>query len=144
MTTNDAWSPRSGSYDTDVVGERALAQVIDWIAIFAVTVLLAVVTAAATRSQGVTVLVAALTAFVYNTGLEAVNGQTVGKHLTGITVRSRRGAPASLGQVAIRNVPALFSPGLLLYFVALLSIATDREDRRLFDMAADTVVVRGY
>jgi len=129
-----------------VVGERVVAQVLDWVAITALSVAAAVgLASVGVLGRNGPVLVLLLAGFCYNAGLEAFwGGQTVGKRVLDIRVRSRHGGEASLGQTVLRNVPALVSPGLLLYAVALLSIATDREKRRLFDRLADTVVVRSY
>jgi uncharacterized RDD family membrane protein YckC len=73
-------------------------------------------------------------------------GQTPGKALLGIRVIQWRGTALTFYQAAVRNllrvvdslpVPAPFGPGLLGFVVA----ACNREQRRLGDLAADTLVV---
>lgn len=141
-------SPASGAtqYRTDVVGSRAVAQVVDWFAIFVVTFGVGIAFLlgldGSLSQSGVTIL-AVLCSFLYNATLEGVcNGQTVGKRLVGIRVQGERGSDVSFVQALIRNIPAIFSPGLFLYLVALLSIAMDDKKRRVFDHAASTIVVR--
>jgi uncharacterized RDD family membrane protein YckC len=74
------------------------------------------------------------------------HGQTPGKALLGIRVIQWRGTEMNFFQSAVRNllrvvdslpVPAPLGPGLLGFVVA----ACNRENRRLGDLAADTLVV---
>ncbi|GAB3691686.1 hypothetical protein GCM10028857_29370 [Salinarchaeum chitinilyticum] len=136
----------SAGYRTDVVGSRAVAQVVDWIVAIVVTfgVALLLLETGVQPTRGAFGLIAGTSAFLYNALLEGFwGGQTVGKRLVGIRVRGQRGSDVSVGQAFIRNIPAIVSPGLLLYLVALLSIAMDDKKRRVFDHAAGTIVVRG-
>jgi uncharacterized RDD family membrane protein YckC len=74
------------------------------------------------------------------------NGQTPGKHLIGIRVIQWRGTAITFFHSAVRNllrfadslpVPLPLGPGLLGFVVAVCN----REQRRLGDLAADTLVV---
>lgn len=74
------------------------------------------------------------------------HGQTPGKALVGIRVIQWRGTAMNFFQAAIRNllrivdslpIPLPLGPGLLGFVVA----ACNREQRRLGDLAADTLVV---
>jgi uncharacterized RDD family membrane protein YckC len=72
------------------------------------------------------------------------SGQTPGKRLLGIRVIGRSGAAVSFVQAAVRNLlrfvdalPSLLGPGA----VGFLTAAGNREQRRLGDLAADTLVV---
>lgn len=132
------------SLDTDVVGARAVAQVVDLFAapVFAV-VLATLVLRVDLEFTTLAVVIVALSYFLYNVLFEALfGGKTVGKLVAGIEVRSVGGDPASLGQIVVRNFPAVVVPTLVFYLVALLSIAMDDHNRRLFDHVAHTVVVR--
>ncbi|HEY7423673.1 MAG TPA: RDD family protein [Gemmataceae bacterium] len=74
------------------------------------------------------------------------NGQTPGKYLLGIRVIQWRGTAITFFHSAVRNllrvadtlpIPLPLGPGLLGFVVA----ACNREQRRLGDLAADTLVV---
>lgn len=135
--------------DTDVVGARAIAQIVDYVCVFGAMLLfvlswayvwIEVLGQSAPESP---VLVAVLSiGFCYNVLTEELwNGQTVGKRLVDIRVRSDRGGRASLQQIALRNLPALIWANGLIYLVGLLAVAVDDREQRLFDKVAGTVVV---
>ncbi|ESS06027.1 MAG: putative membrane protein/domain protein [uncultured archaeon A07HB70] len=100
-------------------------------------------------------LVLAGTNFGYSVGLEYANdGQTVGKLLLGIRVAAEDGSEPDLLSVVIRNVPAIavgivgavFFLLLIVFYpiilaVGLVVIVVSDEEQRLFDIAAQTVVV---
>lgn len=69
-------------------------------------------------------------------------GQTPGKAALGIRVVSDQGGDCSPGQAFLRNLPAVFVPGTLVYIVALASMAASDRRQRVFDHLASTVVVR--
>lgn len=95
------------------------------------------------------------TNFGYNVGLEYANGgQTVGKMLLGIRVAAADGSEPDLPPVVIRNVPAIavgivgagFFLLLIVFYpvilaVGLVTIVVSDREQRLFDIAAQTVVV---
>lgn len=70
--------------------------------------------------------------------LEARNGRTPGKALTGVRTVSDDGTAITLRQAVLRRVPLLFGPFVWLDVVAAAFI--DRR-RRVFDLVAHTVVV---
>jgi len=77
----------------------------------------------------------------YYIGFElAWNGQTPGKRLLGIRVVGDGGVPVSPGQVVVRNL-LRFVDLQLLYAVGMISIFATRDEKRLGDLAAGTVVV---
>ncbi len=84
-----------------------------------------------------------LAIFGYPVVLETVwGGKTVGKHALGIRVVTTEGAPIRFRHAAIRaalEIPDFFIPpgGL----VACVSVLFTRDDQRLGDLAAGTVVV---
>ncbi len=84
-----------------------------------------------------------LTIFGYPAILETVwNGKTVGKRVLGIRVITTDGAPIRFRHAAIRAalelVDFFIPPGGL---VACLSVLLTRDDQRLGDLAAGTIVV---
>jgi uncharacterized RDD family membrane protein YckC len=70
-------------------------------------------------------------------------GQTPGKRLLGIRVIRRRGTAVSFWQSAVRNVLRFVDAPLIpgFYCVGFAVAACNRENRRLGDLAADTLVV---
>lgn len=79
--------------------------------------------------------------WAYYIGFElAWNGQTPGKRLLGIRVVADSGVPAAPGQIVIRNLLRLVDFQLF-YAVAMVAIFATRDERRLGDLAAGTIVV---
>jgi uncharacterized RDD family membrane protein YckC len=155
-------------HDTDVVVQRILAELVDLVVTFVVTLVFAVVVLAAVGGLGaaaggggvadalglvgllVVGLVALAVSFGYSVVLELVwDGRTVGKRLTGIRVVETDGTPPGLVPVAVRNLPAVAAGlfGALLVYpiilpVGLAAIFLSDEDQRVFDVFAGTLVVR--
>jgi uncharacterized RDD family membrane protein YckC len=74
--------------------------------------------------------------------LESHGGQTPGKRLTGLEVRSLDGTPCDLRAAIIRNVFRFLDwfPGI--YLIGGFAIATNERRQRLGDQAAGTSVYR--
>lgn len=90
-------------------------------------------------------MVAILVAFAINFGyhifFEGVwHGQTPGKKIARIRVIEANGQPVGWAAVCIRNLVRLLDTGLLL--IGLLVMLIDRNERRLGDLAAGTLVIR--
>lgn len=141
--------------DTDVIGKRAGAQLIDLftIAILAygsLFILGALGAAAGGQGSALQSLLGTLGALVftgiligYSFILEAVwNGQTIGKRLLGIRAVKEDGSELPVGSAFIRNIPGMFSLAWIVYLVALFSMASSDKRQRLFDRLAGTVVVK--
>lgn len=145
--------------DTDVVGARVFAQVVDLFLM--VVVFFAFLFGFAFTGgfisglaggpsdglvdalAGIGLLVGGLASLAYSFVLEALwDGQTVGKRLAGIRVVSETGERLTAGKAFVRNVPVLVSFTWLSYLVALLSMAASDRRQRVFDSLAGTVVVR--
>lgn len=133
-------SPSPGN--TDVVGARIAAQIIDMIAIFVIMLVVGVAVAGAFRSRGAVFLVFIAVSLGYGTVLEGVYGKTLGKMALGVRVVGRSGEDIGFGAALVRNVPALFG-GWLTWLVGMAAIAVDDQNQRLFDQLADTYVVGG-
>jgi uncharacterized RDD family membrane protein YckC len=77
----------------------------------------------------------------YYIGFElAWNGQTPGKRLLGIRVVGDGGVPATPAQVVVRNLLRVIDLQFG-YGIAMIAIFATREEKRLGDLAAGTVVV---
>lgn len=136
--------------DTDVIGGRIVAQIIDliiqFVQLLVVTFLLVAVFPPQTEG-GVTglMLFALLSLPLYGAILERYwHGQTVGKRFAGIAVVDRHGDPPTFGQAAVRNVPAIIVFSWVAIAVALASIAMTEHNQRVFDQFAETYVVRNW
>ncbi len=69
-------------------------------------------------------------------------GRTPGKRLLGLRVVDGRGLPLSLEQALVRNVVRALDFAPLFYGLGALVCQLDRNQRRLGDLAADTLVIR--
>lgn len=132
--------------DTDVIGRRITAVIIDVI----IPMVGASVLAGVIFGLGggelpddftpfLTVF-AIPTWFLYHWLLEA-KGQTIGKKLVGIEVRSKYGGKPGLSSSFVRNILRLID-GLFYYLVGIAAIAASEKSQRLGDKAANTVVIR--
>lgn len=140
---------RSAPYpgNVNVLGARLVAQLIDLVAMFllllvaivALVVVLPGVDAAEAELLGVFTFVGV--ALGYGTVLEGRYGKTLGKMATNVRVVCRDGSEISYGQAFGRNIPALFG-GWPTWLVGMAAIAVNDDNQRLFDVAADTYVVR--
>ncbi len=134
------------------LGSRFLAWLIDALAVLLLIVMGAVVGGVLTLGRpGLGMAVIVIGQFVVLWGYFIFfewlwHGQTPGKYLLGIRVIQWRGTSITFFQSAVRNllrvadslpVPLPLGPGLLGFAVA----AGNREQRRLGDLAADTLVV---
>jgi uncharacterized RDD family membrane protein YckC len=140
------------SYRVAGLGSRFLAWLIDAGAILILILIGAMVgSVLAVGRQGLGIALIYLWQFVVLWGYFALlewlwHGQTLGKYLLGIRVIQWRGTEMTFFQAALRNllrvadslpVPLPLGPGLLGFVVS----ACNREQRRLGDLAADTLVV---
>lgn len=144
--------------DTDVIGKRVVAQVVDlilMIVIFMAIFLVVTFTggfisgltggdgAIIDAFSGIGLLVGSVGSFGYSFILEALwDGQTVGKRLVGIRAVTEAGERITASKALLRNIPAVASFGWITYLVALLSMAATDRRQRIFDTLAGTVVVR--
>lgn len=69
-------------------------------------------------------------------------GRSLGKRLLGLRVVDGRGLPVSFEQSFVRNIMRILDTIPFFYGLGALVCQLDRDQRRLGDMAADTVVVR--
>ncbi|HEU0073165.1 MAG TPA: RDD family protein [Dehalococcoidia bacterium] len=82
-----------------------------------------------------------LIVLAYYLGLETMAGQTLGKKVMGIKVVAIDG-PLTLGKVAIRTVLRIIDGLPFLYLLGLIVVAISKQNQRIGDMAAGTLVVK--
>lgn len=141
--------PSSPATDSDVLGRRIGAALIDSLVLFLLFVLLGILIGDSSSGDGnVSVnlsggpfLIWLLVTLGYYFGTEATSGQTIGKRVTRIRVVSVDGSRASAGQIAGRTALRLID-GIFFYLVGLITIlATGQRRQRIGDMAGRTKVV---
>ncbi|WP_433606604.1 RDD family protein [Dactylosporangium sp. CA-139114] len=135
--------------DVHVTGRRVVATIIDGIIFGVINVILQPIFGGTdasgfdfTRlSTGSFVLF--VVALAYYILMEGMLGRTVGKMVTGIKVvdEATGGVPGA-GKAAIRTILRIVD-GFFGYLVGFIVVLSSRRRRRLGDMAAKTLVVRG-
>src|SRR5579872_4803683 len=70
------------------------------------------------------------------------NGQTPGKKLLGLRVVRDGGHPVDFGASAIRNLVRVGEASLGFYLISAIAATLSKENKRLGDLAAGTIVVR--
>lgn len=130
-----------GPGDTDVIGGRIVAQIIDLIVVFILTVVVGTVVGIGLQSQAGIFLGVIVATLGYGTVFEGSTGQTLGKMAMGIRVVDGSGGEIGYAEALVRNIPALFG-GWLTWIVGIAAIAIDDQNQRLFDQFAETYVVR--
>jgi uncharacterized RDD family membrane protein YckC len=135
------------TYRVAGLGARFLAALVDLLVIillFCVGYFLAMVLALVSQGAGLTLLFLWLFALVWGYFLcfeWLWHGQTLGKWIVGIRVIRRNGTSLSFAQSALRNLVRVVDVLPALYGVGFLAALGNREQRRLGDLAADTLVV---
>jgi len=77
----------------------------------------------------------------YYVGLESMSGQTLGKKVMGIKVVAIDG-PLTVGKVAIRTVLRIVDGLPFFYLLGVIVVAVSKQNQRIGDMAAGTLVVK--
>ncbi|MEN9646210.1 MAG: hypothetical protein RL238_2879 [Actinomycetota bacterium] len=129
-----------------VVGRRVAAGFID-----AVPLALVLVAVSSDRTtgdgtfrvevRGLGLLVAVLAWAVYYGVTELLTGTSPGKRLLGLTVLDREGRSPKAGTVAVRTLLRCIDVLPAFYLVGFVAMMTNKDRRRLGDMAASTTVV---
>jgi len=128
------------------VGSRFIARLLDTVIQGAIIFALAVgigLTSAPGVVRAVAQVMMFLVLFGYDIPFEVLNGgRTIGKVAAGIRVVGTLGEPISFFASAVRTIlrVADFLPAL--YVVGVISMVATRQDQRLGDLAAGTIVVR--
>jgi uncharacterized RDD family membrane protein YckC len=142
-------SPERG--DTDVIGARIGAQIIDQILAIVISFGLGMILAttgaavggeAAAGLAGIGIFIGLLVLLGYFSLLEGLwDGQTLGKKLLGIKVVKEDGSECDIGASLIRNLLRIID-GMFYYAVGFIFMASSDTRQRIGDRAAGTVVVR--
>ena len=150
-------TPNSGGLtpdkqSTDVVADRAVAQLVDTVVLtiqlsgvvlLLEAILWAHLESVTTRPGDVILTIAALTFPLYGGILEAYwNGQTLGKRLMNIEVVDHHGQYPSFGITLLRNLPAIAAYSFIILLVGLVAITKSDRRQRVFDGLAKTYVIR--
>src|SRR4051794_3983715 len=128
------------------IGSRFMALLIDYL-IGGVAVTIAILAALAIGGD-VAATIVSVTAIlainvVYFTVFEVFGGgRTVGKRATGLRVVSDGGGQVGLRASLIRNIIRLLEFAFLFYTPAVISVLATKNNQRLGDLAAGTLVVR--
>lgn len=141
-------------FETAGVGSRGIAKIVDlFVQLFAMSLLLYVVLAgfAATSSTGAesgvwaavaSILIIFLVIIGYPIAMEAMwNGRTLGKAAMGLRVVTREGAPTRFRHAFLRGIIGLVEV-YAFTFICVLTTAMSRNNQRVGDMAAGTIVMR--
>jgi uncharacterized RDD family membrane protein YckC len=128
------------------LGTRFMAATIDLVLGFSVALVAtlfagAVGGAVAASIVGAASLLAVLV--VYNVVFEvAGGGRTLGHRAAGLRVVTDSGAPVGLRASLIRNVIRIVELGFFFYLPAVVAVLVTRNNQRLGDLAAGTLVIR--
>lgn len=142
------------AYELAGIGTRFLASLLDHVIQLALFMALLVVQAAlmeafpafAKRGLVVTVVLLAGSTFIflgYYIIFELIwNGQTPGKRQAGLRVIRDDGTPVGLTEVLLRNLLRLVDALPIYYGVGIVSILLSKQNKRVGDFVAGTVVVK--
>jgi uncharacterized RDD family membrane protein YckC len=127
------------------IATRFMALMLDLLIGFGVAFILLM--AAAVVASAVAAIVAASLLLVFYIGYHVLfevagGGRTVGKRAAGLRVVMDGGAPIGLRASLIRNLMRLIEGLPLFYMPAIVSALATRDNQRLGDLAAGTLVVR--
>jgi uncharacterized RDD family membrane protein YckC len=141
MVTFERPQPELGT-ESDVLGKRIIAFLIDAILFGVVFGLLVNIVAVVSETLGGIVgALGGIAFFVYFIYFEAEYGQTVGKMLMNVVVVTEDGNPIDYRESAIRTLMRIVDALPFFYIVGLIAIYLTDRNQRLGDMLADTVVV---
>jgi uncharacterized RDD family membrane protein YckC len=128
------------------VGSRFMAGLVDY-GICGVVLVLAVVAALAAGSDLAATIVAVSAVLAINVAYFTLfevlgGGRSLGKRATGLRVVTEDGGQVGLRASLTRNIIRLLEFAFLFYTPALVSVLATRNNQRLGDLAAGTLVVR--
>jgi uncharacterized RDD family membrane protein YckC len=137
-------------FDTAGLGSRFIARALDTLVQVAAVIALVLVASAAesggagSTALGIFFLIAVFAViFLYPALLETLwRGRTVGKAAVGLRVVTREGAPIRFRHAAIRSAMFIVDGLLVGPSVGVLTLLLSRDNQRLGDIVAGTIVVR--
>ena len=125
------------------VGDRIFAQIIDWVVMAAYTTLITLIVSAADITAIIWIVILYVFPLLFYTVLcEILNqGQTLGKMVMNMRVIKQDGTSPSLGAYLMRWLLYLID-GPITSFAGLVVMILTRNNQRLGDLAAGTVVIK--
>jgi len=128
------------------IGTRFLSTLID-VLIGGSAALIVVLFAYAVGGEVAGTIALAAAFLVFYVGYHVVfevagGGRTIGRRAAGLRVVTDSGAPVGLRASLIRNVLRILEGIALMYFPAMIAIIATKNNQRLGDLAAGTLVVR--
>jgi uncharacterized RDD family membrane protein YckC len=133
-------------YEVASVGDRILAQLLDWLVLLLFSVVVNFLIEKATSSQDerriLLMLLIALPWLLYQPLCEIFfNGQSIGKRARQIKVTRRDGLRPHLGDYLLRWLLGLLEVSASFGSIATVAVLLNGHGQRLGDMAANTMVV---
>ncbi|MBQ9646078.1 MAG: RDD family protein [Prevotella sp.] len=124
------------------VGDRMVAQIADWLVLISYSAVYFSLFARFINSYMAMVVILLLPILFYTPACEMFfHGQTLGKKLTNIRVVMADGMQPSLGSYLLRWLSWIID-GPTMSFLGLLVMVVSKNNQRLGDMAAGTVVIK--
>ena len=125
------------------VGDRIFAQIIDWVVMAAYTTLITLIVSAVNITAIIWIVLLYVFPLLFYTVLcEILNqGQTLGKMVMNMRVIKQDGTSPSLGAYLMRWLLYLID-GPITSFAGLVVMILTRNNQRLGDLAAGTVVIK--
>lgn len=128
------------------IGSRFLSTLIDLL-IGGAAALVVILFAAALGGDIAATIAAAASFLVFYVGYHVVfevvgGGRTIGRRAAGLRVVMDSGAPVGLRASLIRNILRILEGAALSYLPAIIAILSTKNNQRLGDLAAGTLVVR--
>ena len=125
------------------VGDRIFAQIIDWVVMAAYTTLITLIVSAVDITAIIWIVLLYVFPLLFYTVLcEILNqGQTLGKMVMNMRVIKQDGTSPSLGAYLMRWLLYLID-GPITSFAGLVVMILTRNNQRLGDLAAGTVVIK--
>jgi uncharacterized RDD family membrane protein YckC len=128
------------------VGSRFLAAIVDT-AIQVATLLVIVLLVSLAGGSGPVVAIGTIFGFLVFLGYDILfetkaSGRTPGKRVTGLRVVRRGGGPVGFRTSAVRNLLRIVDLLPTAYLVGIITILATKQNQRLGDLAAGTLVLR--
>ena len=124
------------------VGDRILAQILDWIILFAYVMLAIIIAADIIKTEWYYIITIGVIPLFYTLLMEIFNqGQSVGKMIMNMQVVKLDGSRPTMSAYLMRWLLFLID-GPLTSYMGLLVMVLTRNNQRLGDLAAGTVVIK--
>ena len=124
------------------VGDRILAQILDWIVLFAYVMLAIIIAADIIKTEWYYIITIGVIPLFYTLLMEIFNqGQSIGKMIMNMQVVKLDGSRPTLGSYLMRWLLFMID-GPMTSYMGLIVMVLTRNNQRLGDLAAGTVVIK--